>query len=70
MSAALVYFPQGEPCMFDLEQELICFPKSEYSDQVDALAHAAIYVHKSWGLQFAGGNPVASDPAKQDGHAD
>lgn len=48
-SAGMVYFPHGAPFMFDLESELTKFPNSEYKDQVDAFAHAAIWVQKSRG---------------------
>lgn len=41
MAAGQIYFPHGAPYLWDLEQELIHFPKGEYVDQVDALAHAA-----------------------------
>ncbi|HEY8750841.1 MAG TPA: phage terminase large subunit [Tepidisphaeraceae bacterium] len=44
MAAGLIWFPQGAEFVFNLEQELLHFPKSEYADQVDALAHAAIHV--------------------------
>jgi predicted phage terminase large subunit-like protein len=59
MAAGLVLFPTGEEFVFGLEQELLHFPKSEYADQVDALAHAAIHV------QSRGGAPKASNATNQ-----
>ena len=44
MAAGQIYFPRGAAFLFELEQELVQFPKSEYADQVDALSHAAILV--------------------------
>jgi predicted phage terminase large subunit-like protein len=45
-SNGAVFFPQGAPFIFDLEDELLSFPKGEYKDQVDAFAHAAILVQR------------------------
>jgi len=58
MAAGTVYFPRGAPFVWELEQELLHFPKGEYSDQVDALAHAALQVHQK-------GGPPVSEPADQ-----
>lgn len=63
MAAGQVYFPHGAPFLWDLEQELIHFPKAEYADQVDALAHAARLV------QHRGG-PPAGTPASDEGRVD
>jgi predicted phage terminase large subunit-like protein len=49
MAAGMIYFPHGAPFLWDLEQELIHFPHSEYCDQVDALAHAALLVQRTSG---------------------
>ena len=49
MAAGMIYFPHGATFLFDLEKELLQFPRSEHSDQVDALAHAAILVQKTSG---------------------
>ena len=57
MAAGQIYFPQGADFLWDLEQELIHFPQSEYSDQVDALAHAARMV------QARSAAPIAEEPA-------
>lgn len=46
MAAGQIYFPQGADFLWELEQELIHFPKGEYADQVDALAHAARMVQQ------------------------
>lgn len=46
MAAGQIYFPQGTDFLWDLEQELIQFPMSDYCDQVDALAHAARLVQQ------------------------
>lgn len=48
-----IYFPGGAPWLFELHQELLRFPKSEYMDQVDTLSHAAIKV-----LKMSGGEAV------------
>jgi len=63
MAAALIHFPQNAPFLFDLEQELLHFPKSEYADQVDALSHAAILVQKDSG-------PPRALPAKSKAEPD
>lgn len=49
MAAGQIYFPQGADFLWEVEQELIHFPKSEYADQVDALAHAARMVQQRTG---------------------
>ena len=61
MAAGQVYFPHGAPFLWELEQELIHFPRGEYADQVDALAHAARLV------QQRGGPPtnIASDAVRE-----
>ncbi len=46
MAAGTVYFPRGAPFCFELEQELLHFPNGQYTDQVDALAHAAMLVQR------------------------
>ena len=46
MAAGQIYFPRGAPFLFDLESELLQFPNSQYADQVDALAHAAMVVQR------------------------
>jgi predicted phage terminase large subunit-like protein len=46
MAAGQIYFPRGAPFLFELEKELLSFPKSQYLDQVDALSHAAIEVSR------------------------
>jgi predicted phage terminase large subunit-like protein len=61
MAAGMIYFPKDAPFLFDLEQELLHFPKGEYSDQVDALAHAAIEVHKRSGPPTAPPEPPVPD---------
>lgn len=48
-AAGTVYFPQGAPWLFELEKELLLWPNSEFADQVDEFAHAAIYVSKTNG---------------------
>jgi len=58
MAAGLVYFPRSAPFLFELEQELLHFPLGEYADQVDALSHAAMLVHRR-------GGPPAADPPDQ-----
>jgi predicted phage terminase large subunit-like protein len=63
MAAGQVYFPHGAPFLWELEQELIHFPKGEYADQVDALAHAARLV------QHRGG-PPAGTPVPDEGRVD
>lgn len=63
MAAGMIYFPKNAPFLFDLEQELLHFPKGEYSDQVDALAHAAIQVHKRSGPPTA---PPEPPPVPED----
>jgi predicted phage terminase large subunit-like protein len=57
MAAGQIYFPRGADFLWDLEQELIHFPKGEYADQVDALAHAARMV------QAGPAGPTAEEPA-------
>ena len=46
MAAGMIYFPREAPWLFDLEQELLHFPRGEYCDQVDALSHAAMLVQR------------------------
>jgi phage terminase large subunit-like protein len=45
----LIYFPRPAPFLFDLEQELLHFPRGEFADQVDALAYAAMEVQRMKG---------------------
>ena len=59
MAAGTIYFPHDAQYLFDLEQELLQFPNSEFADQVDALAHAAMLVQKIAGSM--GGPPAACD---------
>ena len=49
MAARRIHFPKGASFLWDLEQELLHFPRGEYADQVDALAHAAMIVHHEGG---------------------
>jgi len=63
MAAGSIYFPKDAPFLFDLEQELLHFPKGEYNDQVDALAHAVIEVNRRWGPPTA---PPEPTPAPED----
>ena len=49
MSAGMIVFPEGAEFLFDLKGELLKFPNAENFDQVDAMAHAAILVHKEAG---------------------
>lgn len=49
MAAGMIYWPANAPWRFDFEAELLNFPTGEYKDQVDMLAHAAIWVQKSHG---------------------
>lgn len=49
MAAGMIFFPVSAPWLFDLETELMSFPKGEYVDQVDELAHAALWVHRQHG---------------------
>jgi predicted phage terminase large subunit-like protein len=51
MESGQIYFPRGAEFLFDLEQELLQFPRSEYADQVDALAHAARQVRPGGGKE-------------------
>ena len=53
MSNGTVYLPANAPWLFDFQQELLLFPNSEHKDQVDALAHAALHVHRQAGGAFA-----------------
>jgi predicted phage terminase large subunit-like protein len=49
MAGGTIYFPHGAPFLWELEQELLHFPRGEYADQVDALAHAAMQVQRMSG---------------------
>lgn len=60
MAAGQVYFPAGADFLWELEQELIHFPKGEYCDQIDALAHAARLVQQRTPMG-------SSDPSPGDG---
>lgn len=40
MEAGRIRFPQSEPYVDDLEQELLAFPKGKHDDQVDSLVQA------------------------------
>lgn len=55
-----IYLPDGAPWLFEFEQELVRFPKSEFKDQVDTLSHSAIRV-----LRLSGGE-VVRDKADSD----
>ncbi|HET6251097.1 MAG TPA: phage terminase large subunit [Tepidisphaeraceae bacterium] len=46
MANGQIYFPHGADFLFELEKELLAFPRGDYADQVDALSHAAILVAK------------------------
>ena len=59
MAAGTIYFPRGAPFLYELEQELLQFPLGEYSDQVDALSHAAMVVHRR-------GGPPSVEPPDQE----
>ena len=48
MAAGAIYFPKSAPWLFDFEQELLQFPNSQFADQVDALAHAAMLCGKQF----------------------
>ena len=64
MAAGQIYFPAGADFLWDLEQELIHFPMSEYCDQVDALAHAARLVQQRSPANpedTAAGEPIEPD---------
>jgi len=49
MSAGQIYFPREAAFLFELEQELLLFPRGQYADQVDALAYAAMEVARVGG---------------------
>ncbi|HEX5242017.1 MAG TPA: phage terminase large subunit [Tepidisphaeraceae bacterium] len=49
MAAGQIFFPRQASFLFELEDELLHFPNSQYADQVDALSHAAIAVQKMGG---------------------
>ncbi len=49
MSNGQIYFPREAPFLFELEQELLLFPRGQYADQVDALAYAAMEVARAGG---------------------
>jgi len=49
MAAGMIYFPRDSALRIELERELVAFPKSEHSDQVDALAYAAMIVQRRAG---------------------
>jgi len=49
MAAGMIYFPRPAPFLFDLEQELLHFPRGQFADQVDALAYAAMEVQRMGG---------------------
>ena len=46
MANGQIYFPHRAAFLFELEKELLSFPRSDYADQVDALSHAAMQVQK------------------------
>lgn len=48
-AAGLILIPRGAPFLFDLIDELSNFPAGQFKDQMDALAHAAIWTHKTRG---------------------
>jgi predicted phage terminase large subunit-like protein len=50
MAAGMIYFPREARWRFALEDECLHFPLGKYCDQVDAMAHAAIYVQKARGV--------------------
>jgi predicted phage terminase large subunit-like protein len=60
MAVGLIYFKQDAPWLWELQQELLSWPNSENSDQVDELSHAAIWVQKRKGAPGAAG-PAAED---------
>jgi predicted phage terminase large subunit-like protein len=54
MANGQIYFPREAPFLFELERELLLFPRGQYADQVDALAYAAMEVQRA-------GGPAARD---------
>jgi predicted phage terminase large subunit-like protein len=42
MAAQQIFFPREAPYLFAFEKELLLFPRGQHSDQVDALAYAAM----------------------------
>jgi predicted phage terminase large subunit-like protein len=62
MAAGSIYFPREAPFLWDLEQELLHFPKGEYADQVDALAHAAMQVQQRSGYVSNDQAPTGPSP--------
>ncbi len=64
MATGRIFFPAKAKYLFDLETEVESFPRSEFKDQVDAMAHAAIHVQNARG-------PVLSDKDEEhDKHQD
>ena len=62
MSNGQIFFPRESPIRFELEKELLLFPRGQYADQVDALSYAALHVQQlargSGGTNGTGVSPV------------
>ncbi len=66
MCAGMIYFPRDAEWLWDLQQELLTFPRSEHSDQVDELAHAAMWVQKRKGAPAAAKRATENESAADD----
>ena len=67
MAAGSIYFPARAPFLFELEEELLQFPNSEYADQADALSHAAIQVQRMRGMNVGPTDEINDAPEQHDG---
>ena len=67
MSNGQIYFPRDASFLFDLEHELLHFPKSRYNDQVDAMAHAASMVNRLAGSIDAKQEQITTETRRHGG---
>lgn len=66
MSNGQIFFPRESPIRFELEKELLLFPRGQYADQVDALSYAALHVQQlARGSSDTGVPPVQAAPGDE-----
>jgi predicted phage terminase large subunit-like protein len=66
MQAGQIFHPKGASFLFDYEQELEFFPKSEFFDQVDCLSHAAGFVQLQATEYDGNGDSGETGPPRED----
>jgi predicted phage terminase large subunit-like protein len=70
MENGQIYFPRGASFLFDLEHELLHFPKSRYNDQVDAMAHAVSMMQRLGGSSDVKEEQITTETRRHGGALD